>query len=97
MLPITPLFANRWLTALPPLWLLGVGALVATLVMLACWALLRVVNPRLAAEAKGSLGDGFLGPFAWLLLALSAVAVAFTPLVPVKSMARSLGRLATAG
>jgi ABC-type transport system involved in multi-copper enzyme maturation permease subunit len=97
VLLITPLFANRWLTALPPLWLLGAGALVATLVILACWGVLRLVNPRLAAEARGSLGDGFLGPFAWLLLSLSAVAVAFTPLVPVNSLARSLGRLARAG
>ncbi len=97
MLLITPLFANRWLTALPPLWLLGAGALVATLVIVACWGVLRLANPRLAAEARGSLGDGFLGPFAWLLLSLSAVAVAFTPLVPVNSLVRSLGRLATAG
>ena len=97
MLLMTPLFANRWLTALPPLWLLGAGALVATLVILGTWALLRAVNPRLAAEARGSLGDGFLGPFAWLLLALSAVAVAFTPLVPLKSMAQSLGRLSRCG
>ncbi|MFM8633930.1 MAG: ABC transporter permease [Planctomycetia bacterium] len=97
MLPIAPLFANRWLIALPPLWLLGTGALIATLVILLAWALLRLVNPRQAAEARGSLNDGFLGPFAWLLLAMSAVAIAFTPLVPVRSIARSLGRLATAG
>jgi ABC-type transport system involved in multi-copper enzyme maturation permease subunit len=94
---VAPLFANRWLTALPPLWLLGAGALTASLVMLASWAVLRLVSPRLAAEARSSLNDGFLGPLAWLLMALSAVAVAFTPLVPVRSMARSLGRMVTAG
>jgi len=94
---LVPLFANRWLIAVPPIWLLGAGSLVATLVLLAAWGLLRAVHPRLAAEARGSLGDGFLGPFAWLLVTLSAVAVAFAPLVPLASIGRSLTRLTTAG
>jgi len=92
---MTPLFANRWSVALPPIWLVATGALVATLVILAAWGLLQLVRPRLAAEARTSLGDGFAGPMAWLLLALSAVAVALTPLVPVASIARSLARYAT--
>jgi ABC-type transport system involved in multi-copper enzyme maturation permease subunit len=92
---MTPLLANRWLVALPPIWLVATGTLVATLVILVAWGLLQLVRPRLAAEARTSLGDGFAGPMAWLLLALSAVAVALTPLVPVASIARSLGRYAT--
>ncbi|MBU6276941.1 MAG: hypothetical protein KGQ61_09900 [Planctomycetes bacterium] len=92
---MTPLLANRWLVALPPIWLVATGALLATLVILVAWGLLQLVRPRLAAEARTSLGDGFAGPMAWLLLALSAVAVALTPLVPVASIARSLGRYAT--
>jgi len=91
---MTPLLANRWLVALPPIWLVATGALVATLVILVAWGLLQLVRPRLAAEARTSLGDGFAGPMAWLLLALSAVAVALTPLVPVTSIARSLARFA---
>lgn len=90
---ITPLFANRWFIALPPLWLVGMGALAATVILLALWGLLRLVAPRAAAEAQASLRDGFLGPLAWLLLAASAVAIALTPLVPVQSIGRSLGRM----
>ena len=90
---ITPLFANRWFIALPPIWLVGMGALSATVILLALWGLLRLVAPRAAAEAQASLRDGFLGPLAWLMLAASAVAIALTPLVPVQSIGRSLGRM----
>lgn len=97
MLPISPIFANRWLTALPSLWLLGAGACVAIVSMIVIWGIMRACNPRLALEAKSSLQDGFLGPYVWLLVALSAVAIAFTPLVPLPSMSRSLVRLVTGG
>ena len=46
---ITPLFANRWLIALPPIWLVGMGALSASLVLVALWGLLRLIAPRAAA------------------------------------------------
>jgi ABC-type transport system involved in multi-copper enzyme maturation permease subunit len=95
--------ANRWLIALPPIWLLGAGALLALLVVLAGQQLLGLVAPRAAAEARASLRDGFLGPLAWLLLAFSAVAVAFTyPLgwlaqpSPLAEISRSLTRFVTA-
>jgi ABC-type transport system involved in multi-copper enzyme maturation permease subunit len=93
---MTPLFANRWLTAFPPIWLLGTGAFIALTVILLAWAILRVVQPRLAAEARTSLGDGFAGPLAWLLISLSAVALAFTPLVPLAQIGRSLARMTSA-
>jgi ABC-type transport system involved in multi-copper enzyme maturation permease subunit len=78
-----PLFAdaNRWLIPLPPVWLLGMAALLTVLAALAVWGLMRLVTPRAAAEARVALGDGFLGPLAWLLVSFSAVALAFTPLV----------------
>ncbi len=94
---IPPLFANRWFIALPPIWLVGMGGLLATLLLLGFWGLLRLVAPRAADEAKASLRDGFLGPLAWLLLAASAVAVALTPLVPLQSIGLSLSRLLAAG
>ena len=93
---IAPLFANRWLIALPPIWLVGAGAATTLALVLAAWALLRVVQPRAAAEARASLGDGFAGPFAWLLLGLALIAVAFTPLVPLGQIGRSLARMASA-
>jgi len=91
-----PLFANRWLVALPPIWMLGAGALVSLLVLGVVWAILRATAPRLAEEARTSLRDGFAGPLGWLLVTLAGVAVAFTPLVPVGQIARSLYRLAAA-
>ncbi len=97
------LFANRWLIALPPIWLLGVGGLIALVAVLAGHGLLRLVAPRAAAEARASLQDGFLGPLAWLLLAFAALAVAFTyPLArlaqpsPLVEIGRSLARFVTA-
>ena len=90
------LFANRWLIALPPIWLLGTGALLALAGILLVWSVLALVRPRAAAEARLSLNDGFAGPLAWLLLGLAAIAVAFTPLVPLGQIGRSLMRLAAA-
>jgi hypothetical protein len=92
---LVPLFAdaNRWLVALPPIWMVGAAAAATLAVALASYGLLRLLAPRLAAEARVSLGDGFLGPLAWLLLAYSAAAVAFTPLVPLDQVTRSLTRL----
>ena len=93
---MTPLLANRWLIALPPIWLLGMGAIVSIAVILLAWGALLLLSPRAAAEAKLSLRDGFAGPMAWLLLTLSALAVALTPLVPLDAIGRSLARLLAA-
>jgi hypothetical protein len=91
------LFANRALTALPPIWLLCAGCLIAAAIALLVWAVVKMVAPRAGNELRASLAEGFLGPMAWLLLGLSAVAVALTPLVPLEQMSRSLVRLVTAG
>ncbi|NBP88717.1 MAG: hypothetical protein EBU59_09485, partial [Planctomycetia bacterium] len=90
---ITPLFANRFFIALPPIWLVGMGALATLVILVVLWGILRGIAPRAASEAKASLRDGFLGPVAWLLLAASAIAIALTPLVPVEGIARSLTRM----
>jgi ABC-type transport system involved in multi-copper enzyme maturation permease subunit len=88
-----PLFANRWLVAVPPIWLIAMGGLITLVILLAIWAALLVVWPRAAAEARASLRDGFAGPLAWLLLTMAAVAIAFAPLVPRDQIWRSLVRL----
>jgi hypothetical protein len=88
-----PLFANRWLVALPPIWLVGTGAALAILLALAVYGLLTIVRPRAAAELRVAMRDGFLGPVAWLLLIYAATAVAFTPFVPVNQVVRSLSRM----
>ena len=95
---MVPLFAdaNRWLIPLPSIWMVGAAAAATLLAVLLAYALLRLVAPRAAMEARVSLGDGFLGPLAWLLLAYSAAALAFTPLVPLDQIVRSLARLTSA-
>lgn len=100
---LTPLLANRFVIALPPLWLLGMGALVAAIFAVGCYGLVVLCGRlagasssrvlRLTNEARASLTDGFLGPLAWLLLAMAAVALAATPAVPVRAIGRSLARL----
>ena len=90
------LLANRWLTAVTPLWLIGVAALAALVIAGLAQTLLRAVRPRAAAEMQASLRDGFLGPFGWLLLAYAVVGVALTPLVPINQVWRSLARMAGA-
>ena len=90
-----PLFANRWLIAVPPIWLVGAGALVSLLVIGAAWAVLRLVAPRAASEATASLRDGFAGPLAWLLVVLSTVALALAPVTPLGQIWRSLVRLSS--
>jgi len=93
---MVPLLANRWLTALPPIWLVGTATLAALVVAVVFHALLAVVRPRAAAELRASLRDGFLGPLAWLLFVFTAVAIALTPLVPVGQIIRSLVRMTSA-
>jgi len=92
-----PLLANRFLIALPPIWLVAAGAGIAALLVGAVWLAFTRSASRGAAELRESLHEGFLGPMAWLLVSLSAVAVALTPLVPLGQIGRSLVRLVTAG
>jgi hypothetical protein len=92
-MPMVPLLANRWLVALPPIWLVGAGAMLAIALALAVYGLLTVIRPRAAAELRVAMRDGFLGPVAWLLLIYAATAVAFTPFVPVNQVVRSLARM----
>lgn len=98
-----PLLANRWFSAIPPIWLVAAGALATLVTAVACWGLLAVTRPRAAAELRASLRDGFLGPLAWLLAVASAVCVALTlvnlvsptPAVPLGGIMRSLVLLTT--
>jgi len=100
---MAPLLATRWFVALPPIWLVGAGALATLLAALACWGLLAVVRPRAAAELKASLRDGFLGPFAWLLGVAAAICLALSlvnlvtpvPAIPIGGIVRSLARMTT--
>jgi hypothetical protein len=109
-MPLLFATVDRWLIPLPPTWMLGAAALLTMLAAVAIWAGLRLIAPRLAAEARVALRDGFLGPLAWLLVAFSAMAVAFTPLVglplppdftlsdsaPLVQFGRSLARMTSA-
>jgi len=97
LIPMIALFANRWLAALPPIWLVGTGALVALAAAGIGYAAIAAARPRAGAELRVALGDGFLAPLGWLLSVYAAAALAFTPLVPVQQPLRSLARMASAG
>jgi ABC-type transport system involved in multi-copper enzyme maturation permease subunit len=90
-----PLLATRWSATLPAIWMIGAAAAATILTALAGYALVAAVRPAAAAGLRASLRDGFLGPLAWLLLVAAAVAAAFTPLVPVDRIGRSLVRSVT--
>jgi ABC-type transport system involved in multi-copper enzyme maturation permease subunit len=91
------LLANRSLIALPSIWLFCTGALISAAVGFLVWAILTRLAPRSASELRSSLAEGFLGAFAWLIVGLSAVSLALTPLVPLDQIGRSLVRMVTAG
>jgi len=90
---MVPLLANRWAVAVPPIWLVGIGALLAALTVVAAWGVLKLIAPRMADEAQSSLRDGFLGPLVWLVFSLAAIGIALTPAVNVEQIGRSLTRL----
>ena len=95
---MTPLFADssRWLTALPPIWMVGIAAAGTMTAAVAAYGLMKVIAPRLAAEARASLGDGFLGPATWLGLTYAAVAVACLAAAAVGAPGTAAGHTATA-
>ena len=51
------LFANRALTALPPIWLLCAGCLIAAAIALLVWAVVKMVAPRAGNELRASLAE----------------------------------------
>ena len=65
ILAAVPMWLSNWMT---PIWLLGVGALLAGLVLLVAWGVLFLVSRRTAWAAYESLVEGAMWP---ILLAIA--------------------------
>ena len=91
------LASTTWLV---PIWLVGLGCLAGLLVLAVLYGLAKLLLPRVAQIAEGTLRDGFVlpvlglaagfGGFALLSLLLSAAGVGYLPL---SDLARSITHL----
>ncbi len=93
----TPLLLGTLSTWLTPPWLLGVGAAIGLAVLAVAYVVIRLASTRAAAFLHDSLREGFLTPVLVLAAVLAVGAAAATPVVPVRDLIRSLGRLPSAG
>ncbi len=91
LLAAVPLWLTSWLT---PLWLLGVGAVVALVVLGLAWALLRLVRRTAAEDVPLVIGEGVLLPITWIVIGAACFGVLGSLLVPEPAkILKSLPRL----
>lgn len=83
-----------WLT---PIWLLAAGASVGTLVLLAAWGLCWLINRPTARAIYDAVNEGILLPIFYTLLALAALALIATPMMPYERMWSSVQRMSAVG
>ena len=88
---------TAWLT---PVWLIAAGCLGGLIVLAVLYGLARLVAPRLAAVAAGTLGESFVLPFLSVVTGLAVFAVLSVLLsvagvgyLPWDDIMRSLERL----
>ncbi len=96
----SPILLAASATWLVPIWLVGLGCFIGLLVLAVLYGLSKLLFPRVAQVAEGTLRDGFVLPvlglaagfsgFALLSLLLSAAGVGYLPL---SDLTRSLARL----
>ena len=86
-----PVWLSSWLT---PLWLLGVGALAAVLILGLVWGLLTAIGRPLAREVPWVISEGVLMPITWIVIGAAGFGLVGSLLVrePVR-MLESLPRL----
>ncbi len=83
-----------WLT---PIWLLSVGATIGTLILLAAWGLCWIVNRKVALTIYDTVNEGILLPISYALIALAALFLIATPMMPYQRMLASLQRVGAVG
>ncbi|MEM8680602.1 MAG: hypothetical protein AAGF97_14740, partial [Planctomycetota bacterium] len=70
-----------WLTTwLTPIWILGVGALAALVILCLLWGVLALVRPAAAKRVPELVFEGALMPVFWVTALLAAFAIAGYPL-----------------
>ncbi|HEX4000046.1 MAG TPA: ABC transporter permease subunit [Pirellulales bacterium] len=85
---------GTWLT--PP-WLLGVGAAIGLLVLAIGYGIAMGVSRRSGLFLHDALREGFLRPVLIVACVLAVIALAASPVVPVKDLIRSITRLPHSG
>jgi hypothetical protein len=83
-----------WLT---PLWLVAVGVTLGAVVLMVLWGILYLANPRAGKGMLRIVQEGVLQPISYVLIALVALAVLASPVMPVQRMVNSLTRLPAVG
>ncbi|MBX7168831.1 MAG: ABC transporter permease [Pirellulales bacterium] len=76
------LLAVNWVTWVTPLWVTGVGALVAVAAVVAAYFLLRVAQPRVAAIAVTTMKEGLSQPLFTVVLLLGILLLLIFPFIP---------------
>ncbi len=79
-----------WLT---PIWLFAVGATLGASILVMLWAILWLANRRAGKAVLGIVREGVLQPISYVLIALVALALLASPVMPVGRMLNSLARL----
>jgi ABC-type transport system involved in multi-copper enzyme maturation permease subunit len=83
-----------WLT---PLWLLGLGATIGSLVLLIVWGLVWAGRSQWGRAILATIQESILLPVSYALIALAVFVVTASPLMPLERMWTSLTRLPNVG
>jgi ABC-type transport system involved in multi-copper enzyme maturation permease subunit len=75
-----------WYNWIAPLWLVGVGMIIATAAAAAVYGLLMLVAPKVAAIARVTAHEGFSQPLFWVVIALGAVILILSPFLPYSTL-----------
>ena len=90
---VSPVVLSAVVTWVTPIWILGLGALVGTIVLLTLWGAMALVSRRGAVAIAQTVREGILWPLLIVILILATVGVvtSFTvnePLGVISSVAR---------
>ncbi|HYW81010.1 MAG TPA: ABC transporter permease [Thermoguttaceae bacterium] len=90
-LPITSLYlfgvATTWIT---PLWMVGVGAVIALAILFALFLLLQQAAPKIAAIARTTAKEALLQPLFYVVLAIGLFALILFPFIPYNTFGEDI-------
>ena len=83
-----------WLT---PIWLIGVGTTIGSLILLIIWGIVAAINRRAGRSVLRTIQESILLPVSYALIALAVLALMASPLMPTDRMWASLQRVFQTG
>ena len=83
-----------WLT---PIWLIACGTTIGSIILLALWGVVSLVNRKLGRTIFNTVRESILLPISYALVALAMLAVFASPVMPLERMWASLSRIADVG